>query len=396
MGNYIILIRDNGIFKIITYCGNFIDFLNECKYKIYFKIRVPSFLVFRRKLKISWYKRFCEDLYFLHISGVSIIDSISIFKQNAENSKNKKMSLFYKVIYDKLIKGNSLYKSIKSTKYEFDNIFLSLIKISEETGNLSEILKNLFKYYEEKILINNKVKSSLLYPTLLSGVLFILFNLCILYFIPNYVDSFQSQFSNLPSYSLVFINACLFINDNYGVFLIIMLLFLLIFIKSFRVKGFLTKFFLKISLFRKIYFKYCQLKFIQALYYMINSGIDISKALKIMSSIKSELYAIYSKYVYEQINQGFDFCEALKSAKIFESEVISIIKVGEKSSNLNLSLKNIWTGCSKKYYQIMDRSTKLIEPIFILICGLSVIIFVSIFILPLISYDNFSHIWEGI
>ena len=104
MGNYIILIRDNGIFKIITYCGNFIDFLNECKYKIYFKIRVPSFLVFRRKLKISWYKRFCEDLYFLHISGVSIIDSISIFKQNVENSKNKKMSLFYKVIYDKLIK----------------------------------------------------------------------------------------------------------------------------------------------------------------------------------------------------------------------------------------------------------------------------------------------------
>lgn len=396
MGNYIILIRDNGIFKIITYCGNFIDFLNECKYKIYFKIRVPSFLVFRRKLKISWYKRFCEDLYFLHISGVSIIDSISIFKQNAENSKNKKMSLFYKVIYDKLIKGNSLYKSINSTKYEFDNIFLSLIKISEETGNLSEILKNLSKYYEEKILINNKVKSSLLYPTLLSGVLFILFNLCILYFIPNYVDSFQSQFSNLPSYSLVFINACLFINDNYGVFLIIMLLFLLIFIKSFRVKGFLTKFFLKISLFRKIYFKYCQLKFIQALYYMINSGIDISKALKIMSSIKSEPYAIYSKYVYEQINQGFDFCEALKSAKIFESEVISIIKVGEKSSNLNLSLKNIWTGCSKKYYQIMDRSTKLIEPIFILICGLLVIIFVSIFILPLISYDNFSHIWEGI
>ena len=196
--------------------------------------------------------------------------------------------------------------------------------------------------------------------------------------------------------SSVFINACLFINDNYGVFLIIMLLFLLIFIKSFRVKGFLTKFFLKISLFRKIYFKYCQLKFIQALYYMINSGIDISKALKIMSSIKSEPYAIYSKYVYEQINQGFDFCEALKSAKIFESEVISIIKVGEKSSNLNLSLKNIWTGCSKKYYQIMDRSTKLIEPIFILICGILVIIFVSIFILPLISYDNFSHIWEGI
>lgn len=396
MGNYIILFKKNGSFKFTSYYGNFIDFLSEYKYKIYFKIKVPSFLVLRKKLRVSWYKRFCEDFYFLHISGVSILDSILIFKQNAENSKNNKMIKFYNSVYKKLLKGNSLYNSIKFTGYEFDKMFLSLIKISEETGNLSDILKNLSNYYDEKISINNKVKSSLMYPTLLSSVLFVLINLCILYFIPNYVNSFQSQFSNLPKYSLFFINLCLFIKDNYNLFLVFILFFSLMFIRSFKLRNIFKKIILKISFFKKLYFKYCQLKFIQALYYMINSGIDISKALKIMSSMENECYLIYAQYVYEQINQGFDFCHALKSAKIFEHEVISIIKVGEKSSNLELSLKNIWTGCFNKYYQFMDKATKLIEPIFILICGILVMIFVLIFILPLISYENFNHIWEGV
>ncbi len=271
-----------------------------------------------------------------------------------------------------------------------------MIKISEKTGSLTEILKNLSTYYEEKIFINNKVRSSLLYPSLLLAVMLLLINLCILYFIPSYVNSFQTQISNLPNYSILFINICLFIKDNYNLFLISIVAILFLAIKNRKLKKIFKNILLKLSIFRKIYFKYCQLKFIQSFYYMINSGIDIGTSLNIMSKLKDESYSIYSDYIYNQINQGFDLCNVLKNAKIFEPEVISIIKVREKSSSLNLSLKNIWTSYSKKYYQSLERYTKLIEPIFILICGLLVIIFISIFILPLISYDNFNYIWGGI
>ena len=277
MGGYVVLIKQRGIFKFVLYCGEFVDFLSSFNSRVYFKIKIPKIFIFNTKPKLTWYKKFCEEFYFLHASGVSILDSIRIFKENSENSKDKKMEKFYNTIYEKLLKGNSLYKSLISTNYKFDNIFLSLIKISEETGNLSEILKNLSRYYEEKITINNKIKSSLLYPILLTSVLIVLFNLCILYFIPNYVASFQTQFSNLPNYTLIFIKACLFIKDNYIVFLTTVLLGLFVLFKSLKFKGFLSKIFFKITIFRNVYFKYCQLKFIQALYYMVNSGVDISK-----------------------------------------------------------------------------------------------------------------------
>lgn len=396
MSVYVVLIKENKEFKFITYCGEFIDFVREFEHRIYFKLRIPSIMILNKKLKISWYKRFCEDFYFLNSSGVSIVDSIEILKNNAETTKDKKMISLFRTVNEKLMKGHSLYTSIKSTQYKFDNMFLSMIKISEETGSLNTILKNLSEYYEEKILINNKVKSSLLYPSLLFGVMVVLVNLCILYFIPSYVDSFQTQFSSLPSYSRTFINICIFIKNNYILFLFITFLSMFIFIKSKKIKNIFRKILLNISFFQKLYFKNCQIKFVQALYYMINSGIDLSSSLKIMSEMKNELYWVYANYVYSQINQGFDFYEALNNTKIFEQEIISIIRVGEKSSNLAKSLKNIWISYSKKYYQNLEKYTKLIEPIFILICGLVVVVFISLFILPLISYDNFSHIWEGI
>lgn len=396
MRNYIILVRENRKLRFITYCGEFMDFIRGFEHRVCFKIRVPSVLFSSKKLNTIWHKRFCEDFYFLNSSGISIVDSIKILKDNAEASKNKNTSLFFKIINENLIKGNSLYNSIKLTKYKLDNIFLSLIKISEEIGSLNIILKNLYEYYEEKILINNKIKSALLYPSLLFSVMLILVNLCILYFIPSYVNSFHTQFSNLPSYSITFINLCIFIKNNYILFLSTTVCTLIVIIKSKKIRNIFKKILLNISFFRKLYFKQCQLKFIQALYYMINSGIDLPNALSMMSKMKNELYCSYSKYIYSQISQGFEFCEALEGTKIFEREIISIIKVGEKSSSLGLSLKNIWVSYSKKYYQNLEKYTKLIEPIFILICGLIVIIFISMFILPLISYDNFNHIWEGI
>lgn len=117
--NYLFVVKQNRIFKITSYFGIFRDFLDKYGCKIYFKVSVPSFLNFRKKLKISWYKYFCVELYFLHSSGISIIESMEIFKKNAEMLKNKVMAKFYSNVYSKL-KGNSLYYSLLCTNYEFD------------------------------------------------------------------------------------------------------------------------------------------------------------------------------------------------------------------------------------------------------------------------------------
>ena len=43
MDNYIVLVKEGREFKFKIYGGNFRDFLNECKSKIYLKIKIYTF-----------------------------------------------------------------------------------------------------------------------------------------------------------------------------------------------------------------------------------------------------------------------------------------------------------------------------------------------------------------
>ncbi len=394
MKSYMVLVKENSIFKFKIYRGDFREFLNKCTSKIYFKLRIPRVILSKSKFSNTWYKRFCEDFYFLYKSGVPIIEIIDIFKENSISSKNRKCTKFYLQVYKNILNGNSLYDSFLLTNYDLDPIFLSLIQVSEEVGKLPEVLENLNNYYSEKINISNNIKSALIYPTLLLILLIVLFNLCILFFIPSYISSFKSQLSNLPNISRAFIQMCTFIKNNYTVFSLVSITLTFLFIRVFVLKGNISKVLSKLKIFKKIYFKKYQLKFIQTLYYIVNSGIDVPTSIRIISSLDTE-YVAYSKYIYYQINNGIDFCDALRDTKIFDTDIISIISVGEKSSNLDNALKNIWMTYSKRYYEQLQKTTKLVEPMFILICGVLVLIFVATFILPLIFYDNFNHIWGG-
>ena len=43
------------------------------------------------------------------------------------------------------------------------------------------------------------------------------------------------------------------------------------------------------------------------LYYIIDSGIDLATALKIISNLDNDDCSKYASYIYGEINQGFDF-----------------------------------------------------------------------------------------
>ncbi len=104
ISNYAVFVKEDGVFRLIIYCGDFMELLENFEYKIYFKIKIPIFIFSYKKLGLVWYKRFCEDFYFLNLSGISILDSVNIFKDNANSSKNRRNYIFFKSISQKLIK----------------------------------------------------------------------------------------------------------------------------------------------------------------------------------------------------------------------------------------------------------------------------------------------------
>jgi type IV pilus assembly protein PilC len=139
----------------------------------------------------------------------------------------------------------------------------------------------------------------------------------------------------------------------------------------------LFSFFSRISLDQKI-------NFIQNLSVMLKAGIAISRCLQILSKqAGSKKFSAILEDIYNSVQQGKGLSEAMeKYPNVFPSIVISMIKVGELSGNLDKSLEYL----SIQLQREADLKSKvrgaMIYPAVIVGAMIIIGILMSIFVLP--------------
>jgi type IV pilus assembly protein PilC len=139
----------------------------------------------------------------------------------------------------------------------------------------------------------------------------------------------------------------------------------------------LFKFFTRISLDEKI-------SFIENLSVMLKAGISISRCMQILvKQTKNRKMQVIVSDIYNQVEQGKGLSEALeKYPAIFPNIIVSMIKVGEVSGNLDKSLEYL----SIQLHREADLKGKvkgaMIYPSVIVSAMVIIGILMSIFVLP--------------
>lgn len=122
-------------------------FIKQNKYKGFFqkyKYRIP--VMKKIFLEINQMK-FSNEFQILICSGVQIVNSLEIIE---ESTKDNFLKEKYKNIIYSLNQGESLFYSLERSKL-FHGIFLSMIRIGEESGSLEEMLKVVLEINEINI-----------------------------------------------------------------------------------------------------------------------------------------------------------------------------------------------------------------------------------------------------
>lgn len=101
----------------------------------------------RELFKIIIAAKFSRALYILINSGVQIVDAMQISSNVLDNEfASERLSIGIEYIK----KGNSIGESLNLSNI-FPNMFISMIKIGEESGKLDESLNTITKYYEAEL-----------------------------------------------------------------------------------------------------------------------------------------------------------------------------------------------------------------------------------------------------
>ena len=125
---------------------------------------------------------FSRTLSSLNSAGVPLLDSIQISKRTMTN-------LLFERVADRLYSGIQLGKSaheILSEETILPQMFISMFRIGEETGELSSMVDKLAEFYEEEVTTSIKTLTSVLEPLMIVIVALVVAVLLVAMYLPMF------------------------------------------------------------------------------------------------------------------------------------------------------------------------------------------------------------------
>ena len=307
-------------------------------------------------------------------SGLSLKEGIETILNDAKNKPLKKILTEAKF---NLEKGQPLSATFKKYPKSFSDVFIALIEAGESSGNLEKTLDYLGIQIKKDYKLRQKIKGAMIYPLVLIAASISVIMIMMIFVVPKLSESFQRSNLELPWTTQLIINISNFMAQNLYLiagFALFSTISLVYFRNNKKFKGSVSKIILKTPVISDLYIKIILARFIRTLGTLLASGISILKSLDISAGALG--YNAYQKSISQiskEINQGISLSNALKNRKdIFPHMLINMVSVGEKTGNLDLTLKELAIFYEEEVDNSVKNMVSLIEPVLLLAMGLIV------------------------
>ncbi|WP_394896055.1 type II secretion system F family protein [Clostridium baratii] len=328
----------------------------------------------------------CRELYFSFSSGINILESISIVKNQVEN---KKLENILENVFKEVEKGKMLSDAFSKFK-DIPKLFIDMIKVGEATGRLDEIMKDLADYYDKQYKQERKVKNALIYPKFLISFSLLIVAVLVAYVVPIFVENLLSANQKLPLPTRVVIALSSFIKNE--ILLILILILVIFLIKRFildKNKAYIflrDKLKLKVKILGTVSRQIMTARFARTFSILFAGGISVIDCMEISANVVENEYA-KNKLLRcrDLIDNGSTIGDALATLDIFPKMLVQSIKVGEESGSVDKTLKKASDFYDSEANFALEKITNLIEPVMIIILALVVGFVVLSLVLPMFS-----------
>lgn len=340
-----------------------------------------------RKWSLREAAHLCRQMSVLLKAGVSASEMLLVC-QEAAQSKMLRRSL--DALSQNVQKGMAVSQAMKEQKTIFPPFLADMIENGELSGRLDEVLEKMAEYYEKEVVIQEKLKTALIYPCILLVVslfscVFLLTNV-----MPQIFLLFDEE--ELPILTRVMQSLSLFLVQHGTELFLCCLVIVGVFFwastkKVFAVRLHQAEFF--VPVFGALLKTANTARFASAFTVLYGSGIDILTSVENAGKILKNRYARWClSEVCEEVRKGYMLSACLKKQKIWEPVFCSMVRVGEESGSLEQILEHTGDFFQKETEQAADRMIALLEPMMILVMGALVGAIVLAVMLPVFEMYN--------
>ena len=291
-------------------------------------------------------------------------------------------------------KGALLSTSMAKHKKYFPQLLIKMIESGEISGNMDQMMLRMANHFEKENRINNKVKSAMTYPAVLSLIALVSIIFIMTFVMPTFIGMFEEEGIELPMITQFIIGTSKFLSSNIGLILIVFAILAVLFsIYKGTEFGYRQMSRLKLSLpiIGNLNKKIIVSRFTRTLSTLVYSGVSLIHALPTVAGVLENKIAEESILkIREDIVRGEALSKSIKEEEIFPNMLASMIKIGEESGSLDDILNKTADFYDDEVEQTIQTTTTLIEPLLIVVMGVVIGIIVRSIMLPM--FDMYSQI----
>ncbi|OMD12252.1 type II secretion system F family protein [Paenibacillus odorifer] len=333
---------------------------------------------------------YCRQFATLMRAGVSIVDATRIL---AEQTESKPLRKALVDVNSSLIRGISFSQAVQDHKKIFPQLFVSMIRAGEESGDIEGTLDRLAMFFEKQHTTTEKIKSALTYPITV-GVMAIAAVIYLLWaIVPQFVTMFESMDAELPAITQMVLALSKSIQGQWYFWILGVLLLVIAFQITKRTeKGAYALDYakLKIPVFGKLNQKGSIAQFTRTFSSLYASSVPILQSLVIVEEVAgNKVIGKFIRSAGDSLRQGNPLSEPLKKAWVFPPLVTQMIAIGEETGALDTMLSKVADFYEMDVENTVDRLKSLLEPLLIAFLAAVVGVIVAAIMLPMFSlYGN--------
>ena len=329
---------------------------------------------------------FCMQFASILKAGVPLTQSLSILNEQLEDKKLKKI---VENVNDDLQRGRSLADAFSAHEKSLPAIMIKMIEAGEISGTLDLSLQRLATHFEKEYAITKKIKSAMMYPTVIAVVALMVVTFLLIFIVPKFTAIFETTGHEMPGITAVVLGISKFMTNDWLYLLVgIIVIFALFRLYKSSPAGRLQydTIKLKIPVIGKASLRIMTARLCRTLSTLTSAGISLTQSIRIASKVVSNRLAeVRLLDVEDQIKQGKTLNLAIKSAGIFPGMLMHMTKIGEESGTLDEMLERASAYFEEEADTAIGKVTALLQPVLLVIVAVMVLFIILSVMLPMFS-----------
>jgi type IV pilus assembly protein PilC len=339
----------------------------------------------RRKVKQDQFVIFNQQFLTLFHAGLPIIQALELL---IKRQRNVFFRSVLQSVHDRVRAGELLSEAFEAQKV-FPRVYTTTLLAGEKSGNLEEVLGRYIAFQRLAVSFRKKLISSLVYPTLLVGMLILMMVFLITFVVPQFAKLYQTLGADLPMATAVMLSIGVNAKRYFLYAVIVMAVGIFFFwrwVKSDAGSTQMDRIKLKTPLVGNIWLKYQVAVFSRMLSTLLSGGLSLVPSLETAGeSMQSRLMAHGIVSSTRGVREGQGLAKSLEETEVFPQMSVEMIEVGESTGALPAMLNSIAEFYEEDVQNALATAMALIEPVILIVMGVVVAFVLISLYLPIFS-----------